>query len=75
LCKQGFPAGYIGLLLLSIVWVIDVFGANVKFSVQSINKRFGPFYLEVCWLGGIAIGYDADADGLAGSVPGLAGYD
>ena len=63
------------MALLSIVGVVDIFGANVKPSAKRIHQCLYPFYLQVCWSSGSVIGYNADADSLAAAVPGSARYD
>jgi hypothetical protein len=73
--KQNLRAGYITLLSLSIVGVVDIFGWNVKLSAERFYERFYSFYLEVGRPSGFAIGYDADADSLRTSVPSSARYD
>ena len=53
---------------------MDVFGVNVELFAQSVDEYFQSFYLAVGWVGGFAVGYHADSDSLAVSVPCSIGY-
>jgi len=64
------------LSLLPIVGVVDALGLNVELSMQPFYQHLCPFYLEVGWGSGFAVGYNADADNsLSVAVPGSAWYD
>jgi hypothetical protein len=67
-------AFYRTLSLLPIAGIVDGFGLNAELSAELFYQCLCPFYLEVGWVSGFAVGYNTDSDGLAVAVPSSTRY-
>ena len=60
--------------LLPIAGIVDGFGLNAELSAELFYQCLCPFYLEVGWVSGFAVGHNTDSDSLAVAVPSSTRY-
>lgn len=59
--------------LSPIAWVVNGVRGDVESFAQRFDKHLQSLYLAIGWVSDSSVSNEADADGPAGPVPGLAG--